>query len=67
MIIGRSRSCNISYPAGTKGVSRQHCRLFWKNGTLYLMDLGSTYGTFLRGRGQIAPNVPVPVKAGDTF
>lgn len=67
MLIGRSHSCNICYPDGTKGVSRQHCRLFWKNGTLYLMDLGSTYGTFLRGRGQIAPNVPVPVKAGDTF
>lgn len=65
--IGRNPSCRICYPADTRGVSRDHCQLFWKNGNLMLMDLKSTSGTYLHGRGQIAPNVPVTVKKGDIF
>jgi len=67
MLIGRDPSCNICYPADTKGVSRRHCEIFWKNGVLNIMDLGSTSGTFIRGKGQITANVPVAVNAGDTF
>jgi len=67
LLIGRDPSCNICYPADTKGVSRRHCQIFWKNGVLHIMDLGSTSGTFIRGKGQIAANAPVPVNAGDTF
>ena len=67
LLIGRDPSCNIRYPADTKGVSRRHCEIFWKNGVLHIMDLGSTSGTFIRGKGQIAANAPVAVNAGDTF
>lgn len=67
ILIGRDPSCNIRYPADTKGVSRRHCEIFWKNGVLNIMDLGSTSGTFIRGKGQITANAPVAVNAGDTF
>lgn len=67
LLIGRDPACNICYPADTKGVSRRHCQVFWKSGVLMIMDLGSTAGTFIRGKGQIAANVPTAVKAGDTF
>ena len=67
LLIGRDTSCNICYPTDTKGVSRKHCQIFWKNGVLMIMDLGSTSGTFIRGKGQIPANVPTAVKAGDIF
>lgn len=67
LLVGRANEANIRYPADTKGVSRNHCRIFWKNSVLYIMDLGSTSGTFLRGRGKLQPSTPVPLKAQDTI
>ena len=67
LLVGRANEANIRYPADTKGVSRNHCRVFWKNGVLYIMDLGSTSGTFLRGKGKLQPSAPVPLKAQDTI
>lgn len=67
ILIGRDPECNICYPSDTQGISRKHCRLFWNKGVLMIMDLGSTSGTFIRGKGQIGTNVPVAVIAGDTF
>lgn len=64
-LVGRALEANIRYPADTKGVSRKHCQIFWKNGALQIMDLGSTSGTFLRGKGQLQANVPVALTAGD--
>lgn len=64
---GRDASSTICYPANTKGVSRVHCKLFWKNGTLMLMDMGSSYGTYLKGKGRLNIEQPVAVKAGDVF
>ena len=65
ILVGRALEANIRYPADTKGVSRKHCQVFWKNGALHIMDLGSTSGTFLRGKGQLQANVPVALTAGD--
>ena len=65
--IGRAVECNICYPADTKGVSRRHCQIFWKNGGLMIMDLGSTSGTFLREKGQLQPNTPIAIKEGDVI
>lgn len=67
IIIGRDPSSNIRYPADTAGISRRHCQVFWKNGVLHIMDLGSTAGTFIRGKGKIADNIPIALNAGDTF
>ena len=63
---GRDASATVCFPADAKGVSRQHCRIFWQNGTLMLMDTGSSYGTFTQA-GKLQPMKPVPVKAGDVF
>ncbi len=64
---GRELSNTVCYPADTQGVSRKHCQLFWHNGALMLMDMGSTSGTYLKGKGQLAPNVPTALRIGDTF
>lgn len=63
---GRDASATVCFPANTKGVSRQHCRIFWQNGTLMLMDTGSSYGTFIQA-GKLQPMKPVPVQSGDVF
>lgn len=63
---GRDASATVAFPADAKGVSRQHCRIFWQNGTLMLMDTGSSYGTFTQA-GKLQPMQPVPIKTGDVF
>ena len=65
--IGRAEDASVRYPADTKGVSRRHCKIFWNNGVLMVMDLGSTSGTFLRGKGQLPPNAPVAIVEGDVI
>lgn len=65
ILIGRNPECNVRYPADTKGVSRKHCKIFVNNNNLFVMDLGSTSGTFLRGAGQLTPNVPQSIRSGD--
>lgn len=67
ILVGRDPSCRICYPANTPGISRKHCQVFWQGGQLMMMDLGSTSGTFVQGRGQITANIPVPLRQGDIF
>lgn len=67
MTIGRDPGCDIRYPADTKGVSRRHCQVCRKGGSLILTDTGSTSGTFLRGKGRLAVNVPTAIREGDIF
>ena len=67
ILIGRNPECNVRYPADTKGISRRHCKIFVNNNTLYVMDIGSTAGTFLRGFGQLTPNVPKNINSGDVI
>ena len=50
IIIGRDPSkCNFVLPqeAQKDGVSRVHCAVEPRGGNVYVMDLGSTYGTYL--------------------
>jgi len=44
-IIGRGPDCNLRLT--DSGVSRQHTRIFEKDGGFYAQDLGSTNGTFV--------------------
>lgn len=65
--IGRDPQRNdLVYPAGTQGISGVHCVLLVENGTVYIKDLGSTYGTFVGGR-RLAANETVPLRVGDRF
>jgi pSer/pThr/pTyr-binding forkhead associated (FHA) protein len=53
-----------SHGAARRGVSRQHARLYIENEELYVVDLGSTNGTYLRGE-KLEPNQPAKLKRGD--
>jgi predicted component of type VI protein secretion system len=46
-VIGRHRDCNLRIPSSD--VSRRHCLLRFKDGCLWVEDLGSTNGTFVNG------------------
>ena len=63
--IGRDPMKNdVIFPANTKGISAGHCVLMESSGELYLMDCGSTYGTFLNGR-KLTANHSEKVNNGD--
>lgn len=65
--IGRDPARNdFVYPAGTGGISGVHCQLTYRDGQLYIQDLGSTYGTFVNGR-KLAPQETAPLRPGDRF
>ena len=64
---GRDVSASIRYPSDAKGVSRIHCKLYWQGNDLMLVDLGSSYGTFVEGKGKLSPQTPVVLKEGDKF
>ena len=64
---GRDNSVSIKFPQETKGVSRIHCKLYMEGGKVMLMDLGSSYGTFIEGKGKIVAQAPVELKPGDKF
>ena len=68
--IGRDPSCEAAFPQGSEGshrVSRRHCKLFFENGRLLLVDLGSTNGTYMADGRRLTPMQPVAVKPGDRF
>ena len=65
-LIGRERDCSIVLPEGTSGVSRHHCKLEYRSGQLILVDLNSTYGTYIHGK-RIPANTPVALKPGSSF
>lgn len=67
IIFGRAKNATVRYRAEAKGVSRNHCKLYMKNGQLMLMDMGSSYGTYVDGMGKLSENMPVPINRGDSF
>lgn len=68
MVMGRSRAkCHLLFPENTPGVSKVHCELRIMNGGLYLMDRGSSYGTFLANGARLSPNQPYLLHDGEVF
>jgi len=57
----------VQFPGETKNINLRHCKLFWHHGNLALMDVGSSYGTYLEGYGKLQKGQAVPVKCGDIF
>jgi pSer/pThr/pTyr-binding forkhead associated (FHA) protein len=53
-------------PAAIKTLSRYHALLFLKGESLYVMDLGSTNGTWL-GEDRISPYTELPLSGGDNL
>ncbi len=51
LTIGRDPSlCNVIFPNDTPGVSRRHCALERHADGIYIMDLGSSMGTFAKNQ-----------------
>ena len=48
-------------------VSRAHCRLDFDGEKVFIMDLGSTNGTFLRNGERLSQNTRTQLRNGDTF
>ena len=48
MTVGRSSACNIRI--GDAGVSSKHAKIWCEDGEFYVMDLGSTNGTFVNDK-----------------
>lgn len=67
MTFGRGDGNKVQFPADDKGVSSNHCVLYHENGKLYLMDVGSTNGTFLNDKERLQPNVPYRIRKGTAF
>jgi len=58
--------CSVVYDSGAPGISSLHCQLILQGGSWCLIDLASSYGTYLNGR-RLEPSVPNPLQPGDTF
>ena len=58
--VGRAEACQIRL--GDTYISQFHARLFPRDGTWYIEDLGSTNGTYLNQRKLTGPS---EVHAGD--
>ena len=68
-LIGRRSERRAIYPeidlSGDSGVSSRHAILYREaDGTISLLDVGSTNGTQVNG-GEVTPGVRVPLNAGD--
>lgn len=59
MIIGRNPECHL--PLADPYASSQHARIFFRNGGIFIEDLGSTNGTFVNG---IRVADPLPLEDG---
>lgn len=64
IVVGRSRK-NSNLHLGFEGVSRVHAKLQYRDGVLYVTDLGSTNGTYVNGR-RLESFKETPVHSGDT-
>ncbi|HSI89395.1 MAG TPA: FHA domain-containing protein, partial [Pyrinomonadaceae bacterium] len=59
--LGRDESCDLSFDkARYPMVSRSHAEIRWNDGEWMILDLGSTYGTYLNGQKMERPmSLPV--------
>lgn len=67
LLFGCDAACAVRVPAGTPGVSRQHCAIRWQQGVAVLMDLNSSYGTFMGDGRKLPPSYPTQLAAGSRF
>lgn len=67
MIFGRDPRSQVSFDPTDSSISSRHCILYRKGDRLYLMDTGSTNGTFLGEDQRLKPNVAYHVQKGMSF
>ena len=64
---GRGSGNQVRVSADDQSVSGSHCVLYREAGKLYLMDLGSTNGTFFSQQERLKPNTPYRIRRGMAF
>lgn len=64
LIIGRTGKCQFRYPQNTLGVSREHCCIYSNAKGWVLVDMNSSYGTYVNGR-KISPGIEYVLSNGD--
>lgn len=64
IVVGRSKK-NSNLHLESEGVSRVHAKLQYRDGVLYVTDLGSTNGTYVNG-SRLESFKDTPVHTGDT-
>lgn len=70
IIMGRdAKSCQIIFPSDTPGVSAMHCKLIYDapRNSITLMDIGSSYGTYLLNGRKLKMNESVGLNPGEGF
>lgn len=67
LMFGRDNDCSVRFPNESPGISRHHCCIRMEQGHPVLVDLNSTYGTFLGNGRQLPPNNPVQIMPGSSF
>ena len=69
ILLGRSQECAVVYQSGTPGISGRHASLTFDaaTGEFILVDLQSTYGTFLANGQKLTPNMTYRLRSGDQF
>lgn len=67
-VIGRSaKNCMIVYPQTEEGVSNVHCQVRMAYPCIELIDLGSSYGTYMQNGLRLNPHQSYLLKNGDEF
>ena len=59
-LIGKSSERVQGVITGNNAISRAHCKIVRKNGNYYVVDMGSSNGTYVNGK-RIEPNIPEPI------
>lgn len=67
IVFGRSANSQVKFAENCTPISTKHCVLYREDSVLYLMDLGSTNGTFLSETIRLKPNVPYRMERGSAF
>ncbi|MBR5596949.1 MAG: RDD family protein [Lachnospiraceae bacterium] len=69
VVLGREYSCNLIFPGETLGISRRHCMVQYdqENKMFIIIDLNSTYGTFLGDGSRIPAGETMYLKEGEEF
>ena len=62
-VIGKSKDRVNGVIIGNPAVSRVHCKILYQNGTYFIVDMGSSNGTFLNGK-RVSATEPLPIQNG---
>lgn len=63
-LIGKQKEAVDGYVPNNTAISRIHCKVIYRTGEFYIVDMGSTNGTYLN-RNRLQPNCPTGLHLND--